>query len=433
MLPPQDFWGEDDAPAFSAGNPHLYVPFRVRPFRRARVAWLNRRWLATQGFDVEDAATRRTIADGMLARFGVAAPHENDPDDLFLTDRRTLFADRYGASSGSAHGGSGRVGTLGRFNAKGIGRTPLVSVSTDFYHGHGCMWLEEAIRETILAEFSARVMPHGAVPVVAVIDAGCGIVWGSGEVGARRALVVRPAFLRLASFMRSILFGTSGSAGSDQHLDELRVRAMWRARWPGAGVEAVLGRAFVRMGEQYGAGRALRLWPGPPFASNVTLDGSLVDFGSFRAVPDWSRVQGEVPGHGFGGERMLVGSAARTLERIGRRYGFAFSAERAVAAFEDGCVRGDADQLERAGISAGSAEASALAALRIRQRSRVVGLAGDGVGGVVAGLSPFRSLFRERLLERAERLISGLPDEDDERAGRVGAFIDREIGAFADA
>jgi len=431
MVALESFCVADDEPAFASNNPHLYVPFNVRPFRRARIAWLNQRWLAGAGVDVGDANVLREVADVLLTHFGVGAPHASDPDELYVDRNRTLFADRYGAPNGSAHGGSGRVGTFGRFNAKGVGRTPLVSQHTDFYHGHGCMWLEEGIRETILAEFAHRMLPHGAVPVVAVIDAGCGIVWRGGQVGARRAVVVRPAFLRVASFMRSIFFGNSGLLNSDQHLDELRVRDMWTGDWGAAGVEATLMTAFERLGEQYGAGRAMRVWPGPPFASNVTLDGSLVDFGSFRALPDWSRAQGEVPAHGFWGEGALVESAARALERIGRRYGFALSALEVLHRFETGCVRGDSDQLSRSGIATGTPSAEEIVAARARHRTRVVGLAGNGDGETVAGLAPFRSLYRERLLSRTEHFIASLPDEDDERSARVGAFIDAELAHVA--
>src|SRR5206468_820219 len=109
----------------------------------------------------------------------------------------TFHADRYGATSGSAHGGSGRVGTNGPFNVKGLGRTPLASTMSDWQHSHGCLWLEEAVREAIYSEVADAEFPHGAVPVVAIIGTGIRHELEDGAVG-ERALLVRPSFLRLA-------------------------------------------------------------------------------------------------------------------------------------------------------------------------------------------------------------------------------------------
>ncbi|RNL00808.1 MchC protein, partial [Xanthomonas vasicola pv. vasculorum] len=84
------------------------------------------------------------------------------------------------------------------------------------------------------------------------------------------ATLIRPAFLRLAHFERSLYFGTSGSSNSDQFQDSLRVKdavhfadqhAKREAGNPnGLGVE--LSELYLRLAEQIAASRAHRLWTG---------------------------------------------------------------------------------------------------------------------------------------------------------------------------
>ncbi len=418
------------APAFAELSPQLYVPFTVHRLRHARVVWLNEPWFAAAGREVGTPAQRRHVERWLLDRYAVGVPGEDDPAALFIGPPLTYWADRYGAPSGSMHGGSGRVGTLGAFNVKGVGRTPLVGDQSDWYHSHGCMWLEEAMREAILASVAARLFPHGAVPVIAVIDAGCRYNWRNGKQGARRALIVRPAFLRVASFMRSIFFGTCGMPGSAQWSDALRVRDLWTAEWPTPGVADLLTNAFAVIGYQYGWGRVHRLWPGPPFASNLTLTGALVDFGSFRAMPDWSRAQGEAASHGFGAEEALITAAARTLERIGRANGVELAAASLVTRFAEGVQDGESAALAAEGIAPGSDAAVDLARIRTRQQACVTGLAGPTSSGMsVLSLTPRPGLYRERLLADTLALVSDLGDGEQPNLDLIARFIDQRSAA----
>jgi hemolysin-activating ACP:hemolysin acyltransferase len=100
----------------------LLVPFTAYRLRSAMVAWINRRWFLERGFDLENECTRRRVSAWLLDEFGWCV--RSDPE-CGRSNRRTLWADRYGSTDGHApHGGSGRVATLGCFQAKGIGRTP---------------------------------------------------------------------------------------------------------------------------------------------------------------------------------------------------------------------------------------------------------------------------------------------------------------------
>jgi len=285
------------------------------------------------------------------------------------------------------------------------------------------MFLEEAVREAILSEVCTATFPYGTVPTIAVIDAGAKLRWRDGTYGARRAIIVRPAFLRIAHLMRTIFFGTSGYPESDQVADAAYVRDMWRAI-----PTASLQKAFATVGAQFGFGNALRLWPGPFFVSNFTLDGALVDFGSFRALPNWFRAKGESRAHCFGGEATLVAAAARSLARNALFAGISLEADGLIQSFHQGFESGFIMALEQRGIERNSGLAQQLETVRNRQQRQVVDLTGGNVEGVcVGGLRPWPSLYRESLQRRTEEMIASL----DERVGGdlspIALFIDDYI------
>ena len=77
------------------------------------------KWFDAAGVDCAAPAARAAVEQWLIDRFGVSVPSEDDDEEQFLPEERTLYADRYGAPSGSVHGGSGRVGASGAFHAKG--------------------------------------------------------------------------------------------------------------------------------------------------------------------------------------------------------------------------------------------------------------------------------------------------------------------------
>ncbi|HYJ42182.1 MAG TPA: hypothetical protein VEW08_15420 [Steroidobacteraceae bacterium] len=277
---------------------HIAVPFEVRRLPHARLLWLNERWLIEAGF-AHDTQARAEFAARMLRHFAVTSRVSDLPGTSAC--QHTLYADRYGGSGGALHGGSGRCGSKDGFIAKGIGKTPLVDEGVDRYHKNGRMSVAEATRETVNAEIANRELPWGAVPTVAIIDAGFDFPYGESAEPRRAAIVVRPQFIRPAHFERSIFFGTGGHRDSAQFLDALRVRDATRAVVAAPSTYPQLLEMFRRFAQQIGVARARRLWQGRFLSSNVSIDGALVDFGSFRAVPNWRRTIG-VAGECFGAE-----------------------------------------------------------------------------------------------------------------------------------
>lgn len=293
-------------------SPNLSAKFSLRKFRSAEVCWINERWFLDIGVDAI-GSDRDLVRQWLLDEFAYGVPRpswDHEPDEFYLKTTRTMQADRYGGPGGTPHhGGSGRCAIAGSFNAKGIGATPLVGNTADWYHAHGCMWLEEAIREAILSEIACAEFPHGAVPTIAVIRINDIHHRKDGSAEPMRAILVRPNFIRPAHFERSIFFGGAGSEDSPQYIDSLRTRESVQSFCQSVGGDHPLNLltkgisdTFVRIGEQIGFGWAHRLFHGGYFSSNITVDGQLVDFGSFRSMPSWHRaatVTGAAP---FGSE-----------------------------------------------------------------------------------------------------------------------------------
>jgi hypothetical protein len=299
-------------PDLAAFGLPLCTPFEVRPLRRARLAWINEGWLLQHGVDVLAPEVRREAAHALMREYAVSSSPADEPHTAGAS--RTFHADRYGGSGGAAHGGSGRCGISNLFNAKGIGCTPLVPSNVDWDHAHGFMWMDEALREAVSGEIAAEEMPYGAVPVIAIIDTGIDFK-REGDPPRRRAIVVRPNFLRPAHFERSIHFGDSGTPGSQQYLDAMRVRQMCGALKEGSPALATdisLRDTFLRFARQVGAMRAMRLWQGRFLSANLAMHGALVDFGSFRGVANWRKAFGLV-GEIFGEELQSMRIAFESL------------------------------------------------------------------------------------------------------------------------
>ena len=178
-------------PNLAAFGDKLFVETAARARPQARVLWLNHRWFAEQGLDSLDASTKAQLHDWLIADFAFETAEADSAD-------RTVRADRYGGTDGATHGGSGRCAVVGAFNAKGVGRTPLVPEGVDWTHAHGLLSLDEAVREAISAEIAHAELPYGAVPVIAILDGG-GEYWTPEGQSHRRAILVRPNFVRPAA------------------------------------------------------------------------------------------------------------------------------------------------------------------------------------------------------------------------------------------
>lgn len=291
----------ESARLFSAENEHPAVP--LQPLPAARLLWLNRRvmrqdpaWAACGGREA-DYARQLLHQCALVTVDGVAGAMPVQGQ-----------ADRYGGWGIGHNGGSGRAVVVGGYHVKGVGRTPLVGHDTDAAHASGGAYLEECVRETILAEITAAEFPHGAVPTLAIIDTGAVQVWQTttGPKTERRCLLVRPSFLRPAHLERAEGFRSLDPREGLR--DRRRVRAMFATATGLWGREALLdayGRFWQRWAEQLAYGYVHRMPHGAHTTSNVCLDGRLLDFGAMAALPSWACID-TMPGNDPAGAELAL-------------------------------------------------------------------------------------------------------------------------------
>jgi len=225
---------------------------------------------------------------------------------LYAAEERAMVVDRYGGNGIGSAGGSGRCGSFGGLQTKGVGVTPLVSPDADSYHSSGTMVVEEAAQETIMSEVFRFALPFGAVPVIGF--AGTGGTFSEaaayGEVHVRRRVVlIRPFALRPAHFMRNVYHAGSNTyyAGQEYSLDTRRVRhlipalddALCRSGVADT-VDGKLSDHLLRLADRFAAQAAAsfakRLLHGGITASNIGLDGRFIDFGTACHVNAYRRL-----------------------------------------------------------------------------------------------------------------------------------------------
>ena len=219
---------------------------------------------------------------------------------------KRIYADRYGGTKIGAHGGSGRCGIIDGFQIKGVGVTPLVGEEYQVagvmgrpqrdrppfhrFHSDGAVTLEEAIRETIYAEVACMEMPHGAMPIVAILGTGTRMPWGEP-----RAILVRPNFFRAAYVERAVRYRPQQSGHNVHAADAKRVQEMVavlddRQSREGFGLDIdTLAEYVSRVTVQMAFAHVHRLSFGPYLSNNLTLNGEVLDFGAARTVENWKR------------------------------------------------------------------------------------------------------------------------------------------------
>lgn len=273
------------AEVLDAANGHVAVP--LARLREATVLWLN------VAEAESDPAWGRLDADPdayaahLLAScaWRIAAAGE--------TPERTGIADRYGGGAIGTNGGSGRAAIIDGYCVKGVGRTPLIGRDVDVGHASGGAYLEECVRESVLAEILHRELPYGVVRTLAIIATGVTQVWQTptGPKPERCCLLVRRAFLRPAHLERAPYYrGVEALPGlADAHRVRRTIAALESLAGGTEALQARLTDGFSRWSRQLAATYLLCLPHGGVSSSNVTLDGRLLDFGATAAVPSLAR------------------------------------------------------------------------------------------------------------------------------------------------
>lgn len=274
---------------FGTHTRHVEVTLRRLP--DARLIWLNRRVMHL------DPQFKNTLNTQLYKQHLLRQCAYAIPDEIFtishVQESTSATVDRYGGEGIGCNGGSGRAVFVNGYHVKGIGRTPLVSPLTDQAHASGGAYLEECAREVVLSEIVDAEFPHGAVPVLAIIDTGFVQIWDTnrGPKLERRCLLIRPAYLRPAHFMRALNY--VGHHHHDGMLDAQRVALTIQIACEQFGLNefsAQWENFWSRWANQLAYAFVHRLNHGGNSASNIALDGQLMDFGGMTALPSWARI-----------------------------------------------------------------------------------------------------------------------------------------------
>lgn len=239
---------------------------------------------------------------GCVAQYAWCLPIDGEHGAEYAEQSTTLRAERYGGTGVGSNGGGVRVGLHADHHVKGIGRTDLCGAKTSFAHSYGGSTANAAVREAIWGEVFNMALPFGAVVAKAIILTGSELPGEGADTATRqrRALLVRPNFLRPAHYLRASLFKPTASFRARWPSDADRVRVC--ARRFGAGVSEalqyasrsnlpeLLAEAYRRFAWQIAAARAKRLVHSSLSASNIAMDGRFVDFGGASGLSDHGRI-----------------------------------------------------------------------------------------------------------------------------------------------
>ena len=216
------------------------------------------------------------------------------------------YLERYGGMGIGRNGGGARCALYRGLVVKGFGASALAGRGQDYWHSFGGMSLREAVREAIWGAMLNHLLPHGAVETEAVVLTGSEVPFhypdSAGQTRGPRALSFRRPFVRLAHFLPATLFLPDQAHAGKLLSDDARTRAsilalplvlarLFGQRVGGAELVLQLKMLFSRYGVQTGAARALRLVHGSITASNIGIDGRVLDFGMTSAVSDFGRIR----------------------------------------------------------------------------------------------------------------------------------------------
>lgn len=282
------------------------------------VAWINKRWFAEQGFDTRIASVVANIESELIEKFAFQIDSEERPlEPGTVARKRSFYIDGYGSTGLVLYGGSGRAGVLDGYQVKGIGRTPFCGKDVDWYHSHGFIWLDEALREAVFSELARHEAPCGAIPTIAVLAVDESLQ-DPGGVWRQRALLVRPFEARPCHFQRALLHsGEGGKArGFEHEWDVNRVTSNVKTQEVFHDIHG--GDAVRRIAKNYGSQAAYAhvagWFHGGFSSSNLTMSGKYIDFGSARFVSTLCGRHYENFGQTYGSE---LESSIVTLDSIG--------------------------------------------------------------------------------------------------------------------
>lgn len=266
-----------------------YAVMEVAKLKNAKLVWANLNLLRDMGYQVPekiDAATEKALLESLAW----VAPDERVSDAEITSERKTMVADYYGGTGIGYNLGSARAASAGRVQLKGVGITPL-HMDTNKKKYSARSTVHEAIKDALWGEVLNNELPYGANRIVAIIDRG-----GSLENGEPQIIEVRVDPVRMGHFVRRS-FGTDEkdkrrAAISAEHLLESLPIPEGEVRPTQKGERFVQGmKEFSRrIAVQYATMHMRRLFHGATSASNIEINGRMIDFGTASAQPAYEKI-----------------------------------------------------------------------------------------------------------------------------------------------
>ncbi|WP_045857035.1 hypothetical protein [Teredinibacter purpureus] len=206
-----------------------------------------------------------------------------------------VYAERYGGFGGSKHAGSARSANYDGVQLKGLGLTPVAGKAASLSHSTGTLNLIDGLLETLFSVALNQLLPHGAVPIHAVIgtgrkDAHSGHLsdfTDGKDVLDTGCILVREAVLRPAHFMYATFFEPlcEHSVDANQADQIARVHAEFIANAGGPDNALFKFAEFLKItARQFAYARVFGLMHGSLSYSNYSMDGRWLDLACATTV-----------------------------------------------------------------------------------------------------------------------------------------------------
>ncbi|MGY4106330.1 hypothetical protein [Aeromonas encheleia] len=264
-----------------------FIPFETTRNDNCNIIWINNAYCHENNINVDD------FIKHLEEEYFYVTDDYTTKSRLNLNDKKIFYADCYGSRYQAANGGSARCGYDGKYQVKGIGRTPLCAENIDIHHSTGKLTVSDACLEAIWGEICNIYFPFGSVRTLAVISTG-ELLSTDYNIGLEStqecALTIREFFIRPAHLERNIFFRPSLGLESLIEYESTRVLDAQKKVLLSNGEDksqAVIDGFQLKLAEVISFSRLACIPHGSITSSNICLNGKVIDFGTMTSVPGY--------------------------------------------------------------------------------------------------------------------------------------------------
>lgn len=281
-------------------GPQTYITMELKQLANPSAPYVDADLARQAGYEVDAKGLTPEGLKAVFADYGYAGSIYSEPASAYTDVTKSFYVGGYGGIGLNQNLGDGRSVIAGQFRIKGGARTPKVKMKAK-HHSDGSSILAEGIRESLVAKLVDFEMPYGALKTLAVILPNTMI---GDKKDLPRALIVSEDPLRYAHYILNQKARELG--GQYQIEDELRVKSAFlkitEALPKPAGLDLTgktqqelfvigLNETIDRQATQLGYAWAHKMFHAATSPSNMTLDGRMVDFGTFSFLNSYVKLQ----------------------------------------------------------------------------------------------------------------------------------------------